>query len=280
MNRYDVLEALNQVDEAQIEATGRFFESGKEPNMKRNAIRTVRIVLIAATVTVLLGATAYASGLFGLKGREVAPEESFPVRFEIQDEEPIEGNWRGTYALEFDAPETCPPVRYRLGWLPEDLDFLAYEKDADGWVKRYDWEPGWDGIPWSEHVEAQEKGTERFFISDIYYAPQFVNGGALILLNQIPDAVTEETWGELSVQIFSCSEWRDWKTGENRSDSEPISHVLLFHPEQGWIFSVRGTLPLEELVMIAQNLEVEQTKGLVEQSQFENPYTFFDAGQG
>ena len=59
-----------------------------------------------------------------------------------------------------------------------------------------------------------------------------------------------------------------------------MNHVVLFHPEQGWIFSIRGTLPLEELVKIAQNLEVEQTDGLVEQSQFENPYDIFDAGQG
>ena len=87
--------------------------------MKRNRIRTVRIVLIAAAVTALLGATAYAAGLFGLKGREVTPEESFPVHFGTEWDEAY-GAWRGTYALEFESPETCQPVRYRLGWLPEE----------------------------------------------------------------------------------------------------------------------------------------------------------------
>ena len=54
MNRYDVLNALNQVDEAQIEATARYLESGKELGMKRKTIRSVRIVLIAAVITALL----------------------------------------------------------------------------------------------------------------------------------------------------------------------------------------------------------------------------------
>ena len=279
MNRYDVLDALNQVDEAQLEATERFFESGKEPNMKRNTIRTVRIVLIAAVITALLGATAYAAGLFGLKGREVAPEESFPMHFGTEWDEAF-GAWKGTYALEFESPETCQPVRYRFGWLPEDLDFLCCEKDAEGWVKRYDWKPGSDDIPWGEHVEAEQKGTGCFFISDVYYAPQFVNGGALILLNELPEEITEETWGELSVLRFRCSEWRDWQTGETGRLDTPLNHVLLFHPEQGWIFSLSGSLPAEELEEIARHLEVEQTEGLVEASQFENAYALFDAGQG
>lgn len=77
-----------------------------------------------------------------------------------------------------------------------------------------------------------------------------------------------------------CSTWRDWKTGDTGDYDEPLNHVVLFHPEQGWIFAIRGTLPLEDLVKIARGLEVEQTEGLVEQSQFSNPYDTFDAGQG
>ncbi len=279
MNRYDVLEALNKVDEAQLEATGRFFECGKEPVMKTKVIKTTRILLIAAVITALLGITAYATGFFGLRGRDVSPEESFPVSFGTDWDEAY-GAWKGTYALEFDSPETCQPVRYRFGWLPEDLEFFWYETDAEGWVERFDYTPGSDSISWYEHMEAEIAETEDFFISDIYYAPQFVNGGALILLNQVPDEITQETWGDLSVQMFSCSTWRDWKSGEAGSYNSPVNHVVLFHPEQGWIFSVRGTVSMEDLVKIARNIEVEQTEGLVEASQFRNPYDIFDAGQG
>ncbi len=279
MNRYDVFQALSQVDEAHLEAAERFLESGKEPAVKHKTIRSVRVVLLAAAITALLAATAYAAGLFGLRWREVAPEETFPVHFSAAWDKDY-GAWKGTYALEFDSPLTCQPVRYRFGWLPDDLSFPVCEKDADGWVKHLDPKPYGDDVPWYAHVEAVKNDTEQFFISDMYYAPQFADGGALILLNQVPDQVSEETWGELMVQTFTCSTWRDWKTGDTGDYDVPVNHVVLFHPEQGWIFAIRGTLPPEDLVKIARSIEVEQTEGLVEQSQFSNPYDTFDAGQG
>lgn len=279
MNRYDLLEALNQVDEVQLEATERFYESGKEPVMKGKVIKTTRVLLIAAIINALLGITAYAAGLFGLRGRDVSPEESFPVSFDTDWDEAF-GAWKGTYALEFDGPDTCQPVRYRFGWMPDDLEFFWYKTDEEGWVKRIDYTSYTDDIPWYEHVEAVRNKTEDFFISDVYYTPQFVDGGALLLMNQVPDQVNEDTWGELSVQTFTCSTWRDWQTGETGRYDIPLNHIILFHPEQGWIFCIRGSLPMDELMEIARNVEVEQTEGLVEHSQFRNPYDIFDAGQG
>ena len=82
------------------------------------------------------------------------------------------------------------------------------------------------------------------------------------------------------MQTFTCSTWRDWQTGETGNYDIPLNHIILFHPEQGWIFCIRGDLPMEELMEIARNVEVEQTEGLVEHSQFRNPYDIFDAGQG
>ena len=46
-----------------------------------------------------------------------------------------------------------------------------------------------------ELVEAVREKTDAFFISDIYYTPQFVNGGALLLMNQVPDQVNDDIWG-------------------------------------------------------------------------------------
>ena len=279
MNRYDLLDALNKTDDAQLEATERFFESGKESVMKHTTIKTARIILIAAIITVLLAVTAYATGFFGLRGREVTPEESFPVSFDTEWDEAF-GAWKGTYALEFESPETCQPVRYKFGWLPEGLSWLYYEKDADGYVERVDYVPGSDSEAWFEHVEGYYEDTDLFFVSDMYYAPQFINGGALLLMNQVPDEVKEETWGELSVQIFTCSTWRDWRSGETGDYEIPLHHVVLFHPEQGWILCIRGDMPIETIMKIAQNVEVEQTEGTVTQDQYQNKYNLFDAGRG
>lgn len=282
MNRYDVMDALNHVEEAQLEDAGRFFEAEPERAPKRSTVRTARIVLIAAVITALLGVTAYAAGVFGLQGRTTAPEEKFPVRFESQDPEnpPIAGNWTATYALSFDGPETCPPVRYRFGWLPEGVEVPEYWLTEDGWIVRRDWDGQVGFIPWAEHTELGNVDRGAYFISDVFYAPQFVNGGALILLSAVPEEITEETWGELSVLRFTSTAWWSTVTGETTPYDVPRNYVLLYSPEQGWIFTVRGTFPMEDLVKIAQNVTVEQTEGLVEQSQFENPFDFFDAATG
>ena len=153
-------------------------------------------------------------------------------------------------------------------------------KDEDGWVKRWDYEGKVGFIPWGEHAEVSEPGKlGRFFVSDMYYAPQFVNGGALILLDTVVDSVEQETWGELSVLKISSSKWENVQHEQTDYDL-PRNFVVLFHPEQGWIFAIRGTMPMAKLVKIAENLEVEQTEGLVESAQFENPYDFFDAARG
>ena len=280
MNRYDVMDALNRVDEAQLEDARLFFEEGKENPVKRNPARTLRVVLLAAAITALLGVTAYAAGVFGLQGRETAPEETFPVCFGVPGEDPIVGNWTATYALTFDGPESCPPVRYRFGWLPEGVEIPDYELAEDGWIARRDWDGQVGYIPWAEHTELGDEERGLYLVSDVFYAPQFVNGGALLLLSAVPEEITEETWGELSVLRFTSTAWWSTVTGETTPYDVPRNYVLLYSPEQGWIFTVRGTFPMEDLVKIAQNVTVEQPEGLVEQSQFENPFDFFDAATG
>ena len=280
MNRYDLMEALNAVDEKQVQDAGRFYEAGREQKTIRKPARVFRAALIAAAITALLGVTAYAAGVFNLRARETEPEETFPVHFAVMDGPDIEGNWTGTFALELDAPVTCQPVRYRFGWLPEDVSLLDGHLDEDGWVRRRDWDGTVGYVPWGDRVELVGKDRDRYLVSNMYYAPQFVNGGALLLLSAVPEEITEESWDELSVLRFTSREWWSTVSGETTPYDIPRNYVLLYHPEQGWIFTVRGTFPMEELVKIAQNVTVEQTEGLVEQSQFEDPFDFFDAAVG
>ncbi len=280
MNRWDLLEAMNSVEEEQLEETGRFYNNAAAKSGLRSPARLVRTLLLAAAITVLLGATAYAAGFLGLRGRETEPEETFPVHFVFADGETVAGKWTGTYALEFDAPETCPPVRYRFGWLPEGLE--VPEENLDGeWIRRWDWTGDPAMVPWGARLELGERETDLFFVSDVYYAPQFVNDGALILMSMMPTETEQETWGELSVLKIRSESWRRW-TGEEETWEDGLARnfIVLFHPEQGWIFAIRGTFPLEDLEEIARNVVVEQTEGLVEPSQFQNPYDFFDASQG
>jgi len=281
MKTYDLLDAFNAVDEEQLEQARRVFEPGKETIPMKKPLKLMRTLLIAAVITALLGVTAYAAGLFGLSLRETAPEETFPVRFSVQGEEVISGVWTGTAALEFDEPAVCQPIRYRFDWLPEGYKVPDYCLAEDGWILRTDWYEGSDLIPWCEHTEVVHENRD-FFVSDVYYVPQFVNGGALILLDTIPEEVQEDTWGDLSVLRF-VSRQMSLDYGDHieiQDYDQPRNFVVLYHPEQGWIFTIRGTCPLEDLSKIAENTVFEQTDGEVTPEQFQNPYDFFDAARG
>lgn len=281
MNRYDLMEALNTLDEKQVQDAGRFFGTGSGEKTIKKPARVFRTALIAAVITVLLGVTAYATGVFSIRARETEPEETFPVHFVVTNGPDIEGNWTGTFALEFDAPVTCQPVRYRLGWLPEDVSLLDGHLDKDGWVKRRDWDGVVGFIPWADRVELVGENRERYLVCNTYYAPQFVNGGALILMSGLPDAVEEGTMGELDVLKIRSDAYQSWEGERVRyDDGLSRNYLLLFHPEQGWILALRGTFTMEELQQVAENAEIVQTEGLVEQSQYQNPYDFFDAARG
>ena len=279
MNRYDLLDAMNQIRAEHLEETERvLFKESEEIPMKRST-RLFHTFLIAAIITVLLGTTAYAAGLLGMRSRETEPEETFPVSFGT-GEDAIVGKWTGTFALEFDSPETCQPVRYRFGWLPEGVELPDYALDGL-WIRRYDWEEGNEGvIPWASSVELGRKESGEYLIGTMFYAPQFVNGGALILMNAVPGEVEEETWEDLSVLKIRSQAYRVQGEDHPYEDGLDRNYLLLFQPEEGWILALRGSFPMEDLVKIAENVVVEQTEGLVEQSQYENPYDFFDAARG
>ncbi len=291
---YDLLEALNAVDEAQLDETRAFFEARKETKPVKKTRSFLHIGLIAAALVLLLSATAYAAGLFTVSGRPVEPEESFPVSFDTVDGDKIEGAWPGTYALEFDGPEECAAVRYRFGWLPEGYsagDYVYSQPDGEGWIKSTGGDEGPYIAPWNAHTEFSGPDRNHYFTTDMYYSAQFVPDGALILMNAAVEDVAEEQWGELEVRrITSTSEFLklDDKSGKPLRDENgefvlgeiPCHYIVVFHPEQGWIFCVRGTLPLEGLEKIARNLEVEATGETVRHEDFQNPFNFFDAARG
>ena len=283
MNRLDLLEALNHVDEMQIESAGQYYEVGTGRKSMKKRIHFLRIALIAAAIAAMLGISAYATGVFSLRTRMTEPEETFPVHFRGTEggEEAIEGYWPGTFVLEFESLERCQPVRYRFGWLPETAKLAAYCVGEDGWIERRDWDGITGFIPWGEHAEILGDDKNLFLIGDMYYAPQFANGGALILMDAVPEEVTEETWGEISVVKIQSERYQNLE-GKfyEYNDGLIRNYLVLFHQEEGWILALRGTFPMEELIKIAKHTEVVQTEGVVERSQFENPYCFFDVARG
>ena len=279
MNSYDLLEALNRVEKEELEKARSFYQIGQEEivPMKKTG-KMLQTLLIAAVITALMGITAYAGGLFKVESREIEQGETFQVSFKTPDED-IVGEWPATYALEFEGAEECQAVRYRFSDLPEGVS-LPDRLFEDGWIERLDWKEGEIAkIPWCEHVECTiRKGGGGYFVSDMFYMPCYVNDGALILMNHTPDQIEEEDWDGRHVIKITTNHWKGID-GELHELPE-TNYVLIIDADQGWIFAIRGTASMDDLLYLAKNLEVEQTEEIVRKDQFEKPYDFLDAARG
>ena len=264
MNAFDLLDALNQADEKELERARSFYHIGMEEIVPMKKTRKVfQTLLIAAAIMALMGVTVFAAGLFQVSSRAVEDGERFQVSFKTPP--------------AFDFKAVPGAVRYRFNSLPEGVYIPA---GADGWIERADWKEGEIAtIPWCEHVECTvKKGGGGFFVSDMFYMPCYVNDGALILMNHTPDQMEEEDWNGRHVIKITSDHWKGID-GELH-DLPETNYVLIIDTDQGWIFAIRGTASMDDLLYLAKNLEVEQTEEIVRKDQFEKPYDFFDAARG
>ena len=144
-------------------------------------------LLVAAILISLLTITAYALGLFQMSGHR--GKESFTAQYGGQNI-----SWTGEYVFEFEGPEECPEVHFKTTWAP----------DNDYWFPA-DW-----AADWTQLVEGREIYNEEYGIYtascvvDVMYAPQFVDGGAMVLIGFQPQEITQETWGEVQVYKFQA----------------------------------------------------------------------------
>lgn len=255
LNTDKVLDAMEGIRLEDVEKTGRFLGFGEEAKTRVRIRRKVwRTVLIAAILLCLVTTTAYALGLFQIRGR--TNTEAYTLTFGEYDYE-----WPSEFIFEFDGPEECAEIRFSSVGQP--------------------YEDYWHYI-WETHLEGPELYVEEYddylplCAVDVTYACQFVGGGALVLSRYRPDEIREESWGDIRVLRFQAHAVADGLP----EDYPAGNYLLLFHPDQDWIIAVRGYDSMENLETVARGITVEQTGRTVKKSDFENPYDMADIGYG
>ena len=258
MNSYKLLHAMSGIREDYVlEAMDFLGYSAEEARPRRVNRKLWTTLLVAAIIVSLFTVTAYALGWFQLSHH--ASRETYTATIGEQKVE-----WKGEYAFEFEGPEECPEVRFRVTWSPSD---------------NY-WYPASWAVGRTKLVEGREIYNEEFgvympsCVVDIMYAPQFVDGGAMILLGFKPGEITRETWGDVEVYKFQA-------TATHAIDREQTqfptgNFVILFHPEEGWIIGVRGYDSMEDIEGIARGLTVEPTGRTIHKKDFDSKYDFCD----
>lgn len=258
LNADMLLNAMQGIRPENVRKAEVFLGYTKEVRPVRHVRRKLwSTLLVAAILISLLTITAYALGLFQMSGHR--GKESFTAQYGGQNI-----SWTGEYVFEFEGPEECPEVHFKTTWAP----------DNDYWFPA-DW-----AADWTQLVEGREIYNEEYGIYtascvvDVMYAPQFVDGGAMVLIGFQPQEITQETWGE--VQVYKFQAKATHAIGTEQKHFLTGNFVILFHPEEGWIIGVRGYDSMENIEGIARGLTVEPTGKTIRRSDFEEPYSFCD----
>lgn len=237
------------------------------------------LIAVAAAVCLIfaMGVAAYAMGLFSLGHREKNQGESYSIDWIGPNDKITWDNFK--YVFEFSGGDECNAVQFKEGWLPfpPNEEINSWAADSDGWRRRLVSEC-------AEGVDGTSDNYQPYRI-DLYYAPQFINGGALILLYQEPGEIISEQWGEHQVLKFTATSHRDAIKDEVLGIDIPERNleyyfVIMFSPEHGYAAVVSGTSDMETIEHIAKELEFRQTDEIIRSSDFQNNCTFIDVGQG
>ena len=272
-------EAIGMIDDRYLDLAEKSTEEILEMSKNKRSIvsvhRLTRTALLAAVLVSILTVTAFASGLFTLKDRPAEKNETYSIHWAESEYGP-EGSitWKDLkYVFQFKGPDECHRIRFRPGWLPFEPNEArnAWSRDEEGWYTSLVSEGAPEADPMSDNYQP--------YMVNTYYASQFYNGGAMVLLYQTPDEILEEQDGDLKILKFHAAQDLE------ANDYRPAWHndyyfVILFNEADGWIIVVSGTSDMETVEHVARELEIQETGETVKSADFENNAVFIDVGQG
>ncbi len=187
-------------------------------------------------------------------------DEQFHMEFE---------NWGGydltdvRWQVAFPEMNTCAEIRFRPNWLPFAVDTAAMA-DEDGYYSRLVSE----GVA-TQMRPAPYRNMSQPFMIDVFYAPQLREGG-LLLQFYIPGSIVFDTIGE----------WEALETCAFMESGSDGQYVILYSAQYGYVIVISGQCPMEDLITIAQNLEVDVTRNAIFSDDFVCHYATMDIAVG
>lgn len=236
------------------------------------------IIAAAAVLAFALALAAYATGGFGPLLRAVEPGEKFQVTLIGAPRDRYEGfYWEDAkLVLEFDGPEESHKIRFKPGWLPSAYTEDWNRADDEGFFRRL------DGADMKGNADYQPYEIE------VHYAPEFVNGGRLILLMMEPGEIAEETWGDYQIikfdgtQTIPAVSFVDAKGDyfERPEYTYERSYYLMYHQTEGYLLVLSGESDLQTLERIGKTLTVETTDEVISTEDYTDFNALMDGGKG
>ena len=247
--------------------------------------KMTRAILIAAAITALLAATAFAA-FFAFSDRVPEQSETFRISWVENPGGYIE--WSDAkLAVTFPDTAVSQKIEFRPGWLPFelpqrlDLSAPGDALTADSWFTRLTaeslcWQAGPNYIPeYSGYTQPLEIKT--------YSMAEFNDGGALLMLYQTPGEIAEEHWDGQDVDVlrFCGSQVMEARPEFDAPERNlKYNYAVLSNARSGWIVVVAGQLDMDTITRVAKNLEIRETGETAAYEDFPDHYAFFDGGVG
>ena len=282
MTREQVWDIIGDIDDRFVAEADQFDpkQCSRSPEriepMKRKRIITFAL---AAALLLALGIGAYASDS-AFSTRVPEPEEAFRIHWEENAGGYIE--WTDA-KLAVTFPETAESreIEFRPGWLPVELPTQLPacipwdDLSADTWFQRLSLETLADRFP--------DMTASQPLLIETYYMSMFNDGGALLLLDYMPEDIIEEHWDEQNVDVmrFHATQHLEARPAFNVPERTLEQDILLMsNAEAGWVVRICGEAGMDALLEVAKNLEIRETGRTLTYDDFEDHYTFMDGGVG
>ena len=272
MKREKLFRAIAGIDDRFIAESIRYdppSASGSSERIVHLNKKKIISFALAAVLLLALGVTAFA--VFSTYSTRVPePEETFRIRWEENASGYID--WSDAkLAVTFPETAESKEIEFRPGWLPEELSELKSKKllsrlTAEQLAYKY----------------PELSGGQPLLIES-YSMSMFNNGGALLLLYYAPENIIEEHWDEQNVDVmrFHATLHLDavprFDIPERTLEQDII---LMSNPDAGWVIRLCGEIGMDDLVKVAENLEIFETGNVLTYNDFESHYTFIDGGVG
>lgn len=275
MKREDLMDAMNDARDDYIED---MMQTMREPAKTRRVRPVLRTVLLAAALSLLLGATAYAA-FRGTMGHR-APSPTDAPGYYLTDagesgDETLEFNWgNAAMLLHFEAADEGVRHLFRLGALPEGVTAAGHNAVPLRIVEEPDRDPQFPPKTEVDEEKLKEMGltleeAEKWKLRaeecwrDGEFAMRIDLMDVDILTNH--DLVLGWLGGEASVvkeDAFGPYQRLEVEVSACEKDPQPLRCLFLFEPEEQYLIAMIADpafFSMEELESIGAGIEVRPT---------------------
>ena len=276
MKAEDLMDAMNDARDEYIEDMMQTMHAPAKPRRARPLLRTV---LLAAALSLLLGATAYAAFRGTMGHRAPSPTDKpgyYLTNAGESGNETLEFNWGdAAMLLHFEAADEGVRHLFRLGALPEGVTAAGQSAVPRRIVEEPDRDPQFPPKTEVDEAKLKEMGlteeeAEKWTLRaaecwrDGEFAMRIDLMDVDILTNH--DLVLGWLGGEASVvkeDAFGPYQRLEVEVSACEKDPQPLRCLFLFEPEEQYLIAMiadPAVFSMEELESIGAGIEVRPTE--------------------